>query len=77
MYINKTISSVALTNHSLLSLEKYRQEENKGIVVTATWIEKTYLVAFDSAKYNRILFVVHREEIIKYAEKSFKNVINS
>ena len=39
-----------------------------------TGIGKTYLAAFDSREYRRILFVAHREEILKQAEKSFQNV---
>lgn len=63
---------------ALYSLEKSREEGfDKGLVVAATGIGKTYLSAFDSAKYNRILFVAHREEIIKQAAQSFKNVRNS
>lgn len=63
---------------ALYSLEKSREEGfDKGLVVAATGIGKTYLAAFDSAKYNRILFVAHREEIIKQAAESFKNVRNS
>lgn len=62
----------------LYSLEKSREEGfDKGLVVAATGIGKTYLSAFDSAKYNKILFVAHREEIIKQAAQSFKNVRNS
>ena len=63
---------------ALYSLEKSREEGfDKGLVVAATGIGKTYLSAFDSAKYNKILFVAHREEIIKQAAQSFKNVRNS
>lgn len=63
---------------ALYSLEKSREEGfDKGLVVAATGIGKTYLAAFYSAKYNRILFVAHREEIIKQAAQSFKNVRNS
>lgn len=63
---------------ALYSLKKSREEGfDKGLVVAATGIGKTYLAAFDSAKYNRILFVAHREEIIKQAAQSFKNVRNS
>lgn len=63
---------------ALYSLEKSREEGfDKGLVVAATGIGKTYLAAFDSAKYNRVLFVAHREEIIKQAAQSFKNVRNS
>lgn len=63
---------------ALYSLEKSREEGfDKGLVVAATGIGKTYLSAFDSTKYNKILFVAHREEIIKQAAQSFKNVRNS
>lgn len=63
---------------ALYSLEKSREEGfDKGLVVAATGIGKTYLSAFDSAKYNKILFVAHREEIIKQAAQSFKNVRSS
>ncbi|MEG1312553.1 MAG: DEAD/DEAH box helicase, partial [Romboutsia sp.] len=40
-------------------------------------IGKTYLSAFDSRDYERVLFVAHREEIIKQAAISFKNVRHS
>ena len=60
---------------ALYSLEKSREEGfDKGLVVAATGIGKTYLAAFDSKDYKRILFVAHREEIIKQAAQSFKNV---
>lgn len=60
---------------ALYHLKKTREEGfDKGLVVAATGIGKTYLAAFDSCEYQRILFVAHREEILKQAEKSFKNV---
>ncbi len=60
---------------ALYHLKKTREEGfDKGLVVAATGIGKTYLAAFDSREYQRILFVAHREEILKQAEKSFKNV---
>lgn len=63
---------------ALYSLEKSRGEGfDKGLVVAATGIGKTYLAAFDSRNYSRVLFVAHREEIIKQAAQSFKNVRNS
>lgn len=63
---------------ALYSLERSREEGfDKGLVVAATGIGKTYLAAFDSRKYNRVLFVAHREEIIKQAKQSFKNVRNT
>ena len=42
--------------------------------IAITGIGKTYLAAFDSKEYKRILFVAHREEILKQAERSFANV---
>ncbi len=38
---------------------------------------KTYLAAFDSAGYEHVLFVAHREEILKQAAVSFRNVRKS
>lgn len=51
---------------ALYELKKKREEGyDKGLVVAATGVGKTYLAAFDSREYNRILFLVHREELIK------------
>jgi superfamily II DNA or RNA helicase len=49
----------------------------KGLVQAATGVGKTYLAAFDSQKYERVLFVAHREEILNQAAESFKNVRKS
>ena len=60
---------------ALYALDRCRDEGyDKGLVVAATGIGKTYLSAFDSENYDKVLFVAHREEIIKQAAKSFKNV---
>jgi len=51
---------------ALYALEDSRAEGAvKGLIQAATGVGKTYLAAFDSAKYNRVLFVAHREEILK------------
>lgn len=63
---------------ALYALEDSRAEgARKGLVQAATGVGKTYLAAFDSARYKRVLFVAHREEILKQAEISFKNVRQS
>lgn len=63
---------------ALYELENSREEGfDKGLVVAATGVGKTYLAAFDSMKAERVLFVAHREEIIKQAAISFKNVRKS
>nr|WP_308462458.1 DEAD/DEAH box helicase family protein [Clostridium weizhouense] len=63
---------------ALYALENSREEGfDKALIVAATGIGKTYLGAFDSIKASKILFVAHREEIIKQAAVSFKNVRKS
>lgn len=63
---------------ALCALEHTRQEGAKrALVVAATGVGKTYLAAFDSKGFKRVLFVAHREEILKQAAVSFHNVRNS
>ena len=63
---------------ALCALENTRAEgARRALVQAATGVGKTYLAAFDSKKYERELFVAHREEILKQAAESFKNVRNS
>lgn len=63
---------------ALYALEESRAEgAAKGLVHAATGVGKTYLAAFDSAKYEKVLFVAHREEILKQASLSFRNVRGS
>lgn len=58
---------------ALYELKKARADGlDKVIVVSATGIGKTYLGAFDSLEYKKVLFVAHREEILKQAEATFK-----
>lgn len=63
---------------ALCALEDTRSEGAKrALVQAATGVGKTYLAAFDSKDYERVLFVAHREEILKQAAVSFQNVRNS
>ena len=60
---------------ALYELDKTRRYGyDKALVVAATGTGKTYLAAFDSIKYGKILFVAHRIEIIKQAKKVFKKI---
>ena len=45
-----------------------------GLVVLATGLGKTYLAAFDSQSFSRVLFVAHREEILTQAMAAFRAV---
>ncbi len=55
--------------------------ETKALLVSATGTGKTYASAFgirDAIDYNnRVLFLVHREQIAKQAMKSYKNVFGN
>ena len=63
---------------ALCALDNTRAEgAGRALVQAATGVGKTYLAAFDSKDYERVLFVAHREEILKQAAQSFKNVRNS
>ncbi|MDD3305835.1 MAG: DEAD/DEAH box helicase family protein [Acetobacterium sp.] len=60
---------------ALYALKNKRRENlDKGLIVAATGIGKTFLAAFDSRDFSRILFVAHRDEILSQAEHSFKCV---
>ena len=60
---------------ALYALNSSREEgATKGVVQAATGVGKTYLAAFDSVNFKRVLFVAHREEILRQAAESFKNV---
>ena len=60
---------------ALYYLRQAREEGvDKGLVVAATGVGKTYLAAFDSQGYKPVLFVAHREEILRQAEEAFRNV---
>lgn len=60
---------------ALYALEESRSAGlNKGLVEAATGIGKTYLAAFDSKDYPRVLFVAHRKEILEQASKTFHSV---
>ncbi|MFV8829539.1 DEAD/DEAH box helicase family protein [Alkalihalobacterium sp. APHAB7] len=48
---------------------------DKAMVVMATGLGKTYLAGFFARNYKRILFVAHREEILKQAQKSFEHIM--
>lgn len=63
---------------ALCALDDTRAEGAKrALVSAATGVGKTYLAAFDSKNYKRVLFVAHREEILDQAAVAFRNVRNS
>lgn len=72
----QTVKPYGAQIEALYYLNQTREEGmQKGLVVMATGVGKTYLAAFDSQEYKRILFVAHREEILNQACKSFEKVM--
>lgn len=60
------------------NLNRLREHgENKALVIAATGTGKTYMSAFDVRQSNpkRMLFIVHREEILKKAKQTFDKVL--
>lgn len=61
---------------ALYQLQKTRLDGNdKGLIVAATGIGKTYLAAFDSREFSRVLFIAHTEDILKQAAATFATVL--
>lgn len=63
---------------ALYALKASREEgADRGLIYAATGVGKTYLAAFDSQEFKKVLFVAHREEILQQAAESFRNVRKS
>jgi superfamily II DNA or RNA helicase/HKD family nuclease len=61
---------------ALDELTKTLEEDyDKALVVMATGLGKTYLAGFFAQKFQRILFVAHREEILYQAQESFRRIM--
>jgi len=48
---------------------------DRAMVVMATGLGKTYLAAFFAERFQRVLFIAHREEILHQAQRSFTHVM--
>lgn len=65
----------AAQREALSELARLRAEgERKALVIAATGVGKTYLAAFDSLGFARVLFLAHREELLAQARASFTRV---
>jgi superfamily II DNA or RNA helicase len=62
----------------MLALEELRRlrtdGERRALVIAATGLGKTYLAAFDSREFTRVLFVAHQEELLNQAAQAFTSV---
>ncbi len=62
---------------ALVSLREARLDgKERGLVIMATGLGKTWLAAFDvfQQNVNKLLFVAHREEILSQAINTFSNI---
>jgi superfamily II DNA or RNA helicase/HKD family nuclease len=60
---------------ALYALRRTRELGNgKALVVAATGVGKTFLAAFDSVGFPRVLFLAHREELLTQAQQAFRQV---
>lgn len=67
-----------MQQEALTALEKLQQDnKHKTLLISATGTGKTYLSAFAVKKANpkRLLFLAHREQILKQACKTFAKII--
>lgn len=67
-----------MQQEALNALEKLQQDnKHKALLISATGTGKTYLSAFAVKKANpkRLLFLAHREQILKQACKTFAKII--
>ena len=67
-----------MQQEALKALEKLQQDnKQKALLISATGTGKTYLSAFAVKKANpkRLLFLAHREQILKQACKTFAKII--
>lgn len=66
-----------MQKEAMENLERLRSAgEDKALVIAATGTGKTYMSAFDVMSFNpkRLLFLVHREDILISAEKTYKSL---
>lgn len=64
-----------IQKQALQALLDTRQQGNKaGLVVLATGLGKTWLSAFDSVRYQRVLFVAHRQEILSQSMDTYRRI---
>lgn len=60
---------------ALQELERLRSDgQTKALVVAATGLGKTFLAAFDAREAQRVLFIAHREELLRQAAAAFQLV---
>ena len=76
-YDDAVIEPNEMQNEAVVKLAQLRDTgATKALAIAATGSGKTYMSVFDSAQFkpNRLLFIVHREDILNKAKESFKKI---
>lgn len=82
-YINAMDAKInpnSMQRKALRELRRYRDTGvKKALIISATGSGKTYLAAFDARNFGakRLLYIVHRESILKDAKESFVKVFGA
>lgn len=79
-HYNRVLQPNSMQLEAMHSLQKLREHhEKRALVVAATGTGKTYMSAFDVKKVNpkKMLFLVHRGDILEKAEFSFNQVFGN
>lgn len=78
--IDEKINPNSMQRKALKELRRYRDTGvKKALIISATGSGKTYLAAFDARNFGakRLLYIVHRESILKDAKESFVKVFGA
>lgn len=76
--ISKVLTPNSMQMEALTNLENLRKQgEQKALLISATGTGKTVLSAFavQKAKPRRLLFLVHREQILQQAKQTFQDIL--
>ena len=82
-YVNTAYAKInpnSMQRKALRELRRYRDTGvKKALIISATGSGKTYLAAFDARNFEakRLLYIVHRESILKDAKESFVKIFGA
>ena len=77
--ITDEISPNEMQQSFIENFKKLREQDNRGLLVSATGTGKTFAAAFAMKNINakKILFIVHREQIARQALETFKIIFGN
>ena len=77
--ISEEIKPNKMQRSFIENFEKLRNQDNKGLLISATGTGKTFAAAFamKSIDAKRLLFIVHREQIARQALETFKTIFGT